>query len=367
MFSNKDMWGFKSTRGETSGIIIRRFISSISNEAVTIKTKLITRTTAYEATLIASNILRTEKCTPSPITSECPGHYYTAGTYKDNQVLVFIENSKNFTDDDDDDYSIPSISTFSNGGNIINLLIVGPYNHISDLMKELQSSITRYDASVIRWWYKTSYSNSYSNREIFLEKPTTTLHGVLYPSLKDDPHVYLSKYLKSEAAILLLSGEPGTGKTTLLRHLIADFNLHADIIYDEEALKSDYVFHNFLFDSPSTILIVEDADTILLNREDEHNPLMARFLNVAAGLIRLPNKKLVFTTNLKNFQQVDPALIRPGRCFDVLRFRPYSYAEAVEICKFMNWEVPKIEREYTTAELATGKSNPEQHKIGYNR
>jgi ATP-dependent 26S proteasome regulatory subunit len=42
---------------------------------------------------------------------------------------------------------------------------------------------------------------------------------------------------------------------------------------------------------------------------------MSRFLNISDGLIKLPNKKLVFTTNVTNFENIDSALLRPGRCF----------------------------------------------------
>jgi SpoVK/Ycf46/Vps4 family AAA+-type ATPase len=162
-----------------------------------------------------------------------------------------------------------------------------------------------------------------------------------------------------------MAGDPGTGKTSFIRHLITEFKLNADVIYDEEAFKADYVFQNFLFDSASTVLIVEDADTVLKKRETEYNPLMSRFLNVTEGLINLPEKKLIFTTNLNDFTEVDPALIRPGRCFDIMRTRPYTYMEALQVCAFMNWPVPNHNKEYTVAELATNKSNPQQRKVGY--
>ena len=31
-------------------------------------------------------------------------------------------------------------------------------------------------------------------------------------------------------------------------------------------------------------------------------------------------KKLIFSTNLPSISDIDPALIRPGRCFDILSF-----------------------------------------------
>ena len=53
---------------------------------------------------------------------------------------------------------------------------------------------------------------------------------------------------------------------------------------------------------------------------DDGNDLMARFLNVGSGLVSNGKKKLIFSTNLPNISNVDEALVRPGRCFDVLQF-----------------------------------------------
>ena len=42
----------------------------------------------------------------------------------------------------------------------------------------------------------------------------------------------------------------------------------------------------------------------------------------------LAGKKLIFSTNLEDPADVDPALLRPGRCFDVLRFALLDAAQA---------------------------------------
>jgi hypothetical protein len=39
----------------------------------------------------------------------------------------------------------------------------------------------------------------------------------------------------------------------------------------------------------------------------------------------------VFSTNLPNVSDIDDALLRPGRCFDVLQFRPLTRAEATDV------------------------------------
>jgi hypothetical protein len=64
--------------------------------------------------------------------------------------------------------------------------------------------------------------------------------------------------------------------------------------------------------------------------------MMAKFLNVSDGMIKLPGKKTIFTTNLDNIRNVDSALICSGRCFDVLTFRAFTYNEAIDVCRVAN-------------------------------
>jgi ATP-dependent 26S proteasome regulatory subunit len=66
----------------------------------------------------------------------------------------------------------------------------------------------------------------------------------------------------------------------------------------------------------------------LAPREDGDNDMMSKFLNVSDGLIKITNKKMIFTTNINQVTKIDPALLRPGRCFGAVEFRELTSAEA---------------------------------------
>lgn len=147
-----------------------------------------------------------------------------------------------------------------------------------------------------------------------------------YPWLPKDIDSYIDDYLNSQASVIILIGPPGTGKTTFIKNLIHRSGGDAKVTYDEKVMGDDSLFAGFI-EGDTRFLIMEDADAFLSAREDG-NTMMHRFLNVSDGLISAEGKKLVFSTNLPSVRDIDPALLRPGRCFDIVEFRPLTRVEA---------------------------------------
>lgn len=238
----------------------------------------------------------------------------------------------------------------------LSIELIGNPIAIKAVAEHIKSGFAEEKFAEVKWW--TTSQHGEVTREIYLPKNEQRVLPEYYPDLAD-PAKYISDYLAADESVLLMAGPPGTGKTTLLRHMITEHKLTAHVVYDEKLMQSDNVFSSFLFDEDGDIMIIEDADTILGAREAEGNKLMSRFLNVSDGLIKLPNKKLVFTTNLTDFSKVDQALLRPGRCYGVLHTRPLNLAEAQAAAKVANLPIPMEKREYTIAELFNqGKTAP---------
>lgn len=172
----------------------------------------------------------------------------------------------------------------------------------------------------------------------------------MYPFLGEESlEDYYDRFMDSPASILLLIGPPGTGKTSFIRGLMQHTQSSAVVTYDENILSKDYVFAQFI-EGSQNMMVIEDADMFLRARSDG-NSTMHKFLNIGDGLVTTRNKKLIFSTNLPSTRDVDPALIRPGRCFDVITFDQLTQPQAEKLAERVGVELTETRDKWTIAEV----------------
>jgi hypothetical protein len=171
----------------------------------------------------------------------------------------------------------------------------------------------------------------------FEEVANDVLLDEAYPSLGASVEEFVRAYLEAQDSVLILLGPPGGGKTRLVREILASMTRrkgeNAEVMYtsDKRALGSDELFVQFITGTHDA-LVIEDIDHLLKARTSG-NEEMHRFLGIADGIARAQNRKIIFTTNLPNVTDIDPALTRPGRCYAVRNLRNLEPAEALRLAE----------------------------------
>lgn len=238
----------------------------------------------------------------------------------------------------------------------------GELDLVDGILKYLKASIAHNQFPNVTWEFMSDDDRRSQDIQI---QPSKPIFNEFYPWL-DDVYAYFDRYIKSESSILVLLGETGTAKTSFIRSLIWHAQMNTMLTYEESLLGSDSLFVDFVIDDQADLLVVEDADLLLTDREHHGNKVMAKFLNVSDGLASIGKKKIIFTANITDASRIDPAMLRPGRCFDCQVFRRLTYQEACTAATVAAIPMPSKEQSYTLAELFALSRNENRNIVTKN-
>lgn len=156
---------------------------------------------------------------------------------------------------------------------------------------------------------------------------------------------------KDDKGVLLLHGQPGTGKTTYLRYLINSVKKNVIFFPQNMAQQIDGPhFIKFLIANPNTILVIEDAENIITNRSLTRESGVSSLLNISDGLLSdFLNIQLIcsFNTDISN---IDEALVRKGRLIANYEFKALEMERAKSLSSKIGVHT-SIDRPMTLAEI----------------
>jgi hypothetical protein len=189
-------------------------------------------------------------------------------------------------------------------------------------------------------------------------KPTDLDIGLYYnDDFKEVDNVIRTRLEKeNDKGIILLHGLPGTGKTTYLRHLIG--NMKKRVLFVSPGVAGNLMnpeFIDLLIDNPNAVLVIEDAENIIMDRKINSNSSVSNLLNISDGLLSdCLNVQIICTFN-SALHLVDSALLRKGRLIAKYEFDKLDAAKAQRLSDHLGF-VNKIENSMTIAEIA----NPDE-------
>ena len=128
------------------------------------------------------------------------------------------------------------------------------------------------------------------------------------------------KFLSSEerkSGLIVLNGEPGTGKSYFIRHLIKNIDNNYVLIPPSMAENlASPEFTSFLMSNTDSVFILEDCETVIKQRSmADFTSAVSSILNMSDGIMSdIFNGKFICTFNA-DMGSIDDAILRKGRCY----------------------------------------------------
>lgn len=143
----------------------------------------------------------------------------------------------------------------------------------------------------------------------------------------------------NDKGIILLHGDPGTGKTSYIKYLtkLIKDKVILFIPPSMAEMLSEPSFIPFLMDHRNSILIIEDAERVISDREGNGSPAgVSNILNLTDGILGdCLNIQVIATFNMKK-EKIDQALLRKGRLIAEHKFEKLSVEETNKLLKFLD-------------------------------
>ncbi|HEX8426717.1 AAA family ATPase [Hymenobacter sp.] len=145
-----------------------------------------------------------------------------------------------------------------------------------------------------------------------------------------------------DKGIVILHGPPGTGKTSYIRHLCGLLDKPKLFIPPNLAARiADPEFINLLHDNTNSILIIEDAEELLLKREGGRGgSAVSNLLNLSDGLLADCFHIQVVCTFNTELARIDSALLRKGRLIAAYHFQPLTQEKAQALAITLGQSAP---------------------------
>lgn len=168
-----------------------------------------------------------------------------------------------------------------------------------------------------------------------------------------DIHKQMQWCLKATdmSGIHLLHGTPGTGKTTFIRYLIHRIKKRFIFLTPRLAgnLDSPGIL-KMLIDYPNSVLVIEDAEDLLLSRENANNSAISMLLNLSDGIFSDSLNIQAICTFNTSIGKTDKALLRKGRLLSMYEFKALPVEKANMVLETLDTEV-RVYKPTTLANL----------------
>lgn len=297
------------------------------------------------------------------------------GKYKSKLVSVFQDNTYNYEEKqmqfDTTLFEMQNHVLLELGNSYINVLYSRQY---PDWLKMLVNELSELKAEPKQREHEI---NIIVNTRDGLElrnlpiQPTTLEIDKFYNDDFQPVHNTILERLKrdNDKGIVLLHGLPGTGKTTYLRHLIGSIDKR--VLFVSPTVAENLMgpmFLDLLMEYPNSVLVIEDAENIIMDRNVNNSSGVSNLLNLSDGLLSDCLSVQIICTFNSNLSLIDSALMRKGRLIAEYKFDKLHVNKARELAAHLGYTYD-VRRPMTLAEITNADAadfeKPQQNAIGF--
>ena len=265
---------------------------------------------------------------------------YSADVDKISEVLTKEFDATKYVLDDNQIFTIfgnaqpMGVVLTDNNAHIPKALIVGDTLPICEMIynkiKDLRVAPKENTSSMFSIYYLGKDNNLCTLNITVPHKQLDCIKPNLYPDI--DPEALAKEFIESNDNLLIVHGEPGTGKTSFIKYLALQlYKLKeiTDISYAKDwKTMNDSQFWPRVTDNEPALLILDDLDHDLTTKNNKRSPFVSNLLSYLDGVLTNKSNKVIISTN-QPIGTIDAALLRSGRCFDCLELHKLrvDYAE----------------------------------------